>query len=131
MKDILDDELLPEKEIKFFKLSVLLYWTLFLIVGLIFRVLHWPGASPIILITTGGITGYSLSGLLSKGSKNIINIIVCVISMLWFLFILGTLIIDKGLYSETGVAVYGIAALLSFAIYEIVRRRRVHTGRAS
>ncbi len=124
MDDILDEKL-SEKPVGYvFKLRPALIWSLLLFIGIAFKFMHWPWASVLIVVNSGGLTAYSLSGMIATKGKNRLSLVLSIFGILWMLYLVGGLMFFAGLYNRTGVLVYGSVFAGYLGIYALLNGRR-------
>ncbi len=130
MSDVLDDGLFEEKESGYeykFKLRPILIWSGFILLGFMFKLLHWPGLI-LLVVSPAGLSAYAFSGLISLKGKSTINNILSGMGIIWLLVLVWGLIFNDGYpLNIFGVGVY-VGTLLGYIIlYElakIIRKRR-------
>lgn len=99
----------------------LLIWGGLIIIGFLFRVLHWPGSSLLILSASGGITAYPLCKVLMiTRTKDPIFLATAVPGVIWFLFLLLSAYIFNYPFNFNGIILYLISFLVFAAFYSII-----------
>lgn len=58
-------------------------WGLVLLVSIIFKIVSWPGANILILISAAGLTAYAISGSIWLKGKHFFNNLLSVGGVIW------------------------------------------------
>lgn len=121
MIDLLDS---PEEK-KSIRLNYrpLFIWAFFIVMGILFKIQHWPGSAPIILLSTAGIASYSISKVLFiYKTENIPFIILSIISICWTGILLFQVFFNYGslFYNLNGLAFYIGCFIILFIIYSAI-----------
>jgi hypothetical protein len=126
MSDILDENLIP-KDYEFkFKTWPLFIWMPILIIGILFRVMHWPGSAALILGSSSVITVYSITSLTRLKGVNIFNNLLTGLCGIWIVvLLLGALLNNGHPYNIEGLIFFGIFFIPSYFIYELIFRLRL------
>lgn len=126
-EDILD-EFGTERRAEKFLWRIPLIWIVVLLVGVLFRVMHYPFGGLLSLIPGGGLLAYSLHGMVRKETRSILCVVIFAASAIWTLVLLYGAFFRNGLpYNIFGVAVFLVTAILWYAGYEVammMRRKR-------
>lgn len=123
MEEILDDvSQLQQPTYNSFKSRVLFIWGGVLFIAFLFKVMHWPGQAVLMLLATGGLSAYAISGMLSHKGKDSLNLGIFVAAMLWTLFIFWGVFFNGGYpYNFRGLNLYIIIIAIYLAAYEIAK----------
>ncbi|MFM2226359.1 MAG: hypothetical protein RJA07_2561 [Bacteroidota bacterium] len=106
MKTQLDSDFLNKPKIYKFNLLIVIALTLFFILGQIFKLLHWPFATELLLLSSSCITGYNICAFRYYKGKHIVNNIFIVVSLVWIVYI------TIGAFWNDGRPFYPIVLLL-------------------
>jgi len=114
-QEIIDPERVqPHPEDKF-KLWPITIWSTILIVGIIFKLLNWQGASIVILISSASFTGYAFYSYLFYRTKTILPAVFSILSILWIaIMILGIVYNDGYPFNLGGLEFFFAFVLISF-----------------
>jgi hypothetical protein len=124
-EDILDQNLVDEKHKTIFKIRPVIIWLVFLTIGLLFRILYWPGAGILILVSTAGLQAYCLNGFIKSKERNILNTILSILGLIWFVVMLGGIVFNNGHpYNIYGLGVYSVVFAIYFIIYYLIIRKK-------
>jgi cytochrome b subunit of formate dehydrogenase len=124
-EDILDQEIGDPKNQPLFKTRPILIWGILLIIGLLFRVMHWPFASVLIIISPAGLQAYCVNGFLKPKERNILNTLLSSAGMLWLIVMIGGVLLNNGHpYNENGLKVYAVTFTLFFVLYYFFYRAK-------
>ena len=128
MSDILDENLFEDdQEYRFkFKLRPILIWSGFIVLGFLFKIMHWPGLV-LLVVCPAGLTAYSFSGLITLKGSNVLNNILSGLGIVWFLILIWGLIFNDGNpLNIYGIGVYLGTLLVFILFYELMKwfRRR-------
>lgn len=122
----LDSEYAGMDSAKHFKPRTLMAWAFFILLGCLFKLMHWPFASILLLTGSAGVFAYSFSAALSKQERNPLNILFTVLSSIWFVILVSGLILNGGNpYNLKGFGIYMVVFLIAFLVY--YRKMRVKT----
>ena len=121
MSDLLDDHLIEEhkKEYKF-SMSFALFWCALFFIGSIWRLMHWPGSSMILIGSSAGLMAYSISAILTLKGKSLGNnfsLGVAILLIGYFAFKI------VRLSSFNFLIVYGIFLIAFFTLFQIMKAR--------
>jgi hypothetical protein len=124
-EDILDQEIVDQKNQTLFKTRPIIIWGIVLIIGLLFRVLHWPFASVLIIISPAGLQAYCINGFLKPKERNALNTILSGAGMIWLIALIGGMLFNDGHpYNENGLKVYVVTFTVFFILYYFIYRAR-------
>lgn len=130
MDDILDDNLVFTKGYTYrFKLWPVLVYGGMVAIGILFRLMHWPFASILIVTCSAALTAYAINGLTTLKGKDTFNLVMSILGILWFvIMIMGMLLNDGHPYNEKGVFIYLISFLVVFVSCAVLKRIRFRMG---
>lgn len=121
---LLDDHLIPKEKTYVFKRKPLIIWICIILVGIMMKIQHWPGAVLLTTLGAAGLSGYSFSGWKSLRGKDPVNNAMCILSIIWFLrIVVGILFFSTYPLSLQGIIAYIVFALLTFGTYEWLKKR--------
>jgi spore maturation protein SpmA len=126
MTEIIDEN--PDKPGKrnSFLHTFLLIWFGLLLLGVIFKILHFPGANFITLFSIPAMTATAISGVITERTRTAFNILMSIVGMLVLLSFataMGDLQKMTGLGGEIFL-LYGIIFIITFAICEVIKRKK-------
>lgn len=125
MSEFVLDEFGHEPKPEKFLWRIPLIWFAVLLIGILFRVMHYPFGSLLSLIPGGGLLAYSLHGMVRKETRTILCVVLFSASAIWTLVLLyGAFFRHGHPYNIFGVAVFLVTAILWYAGYEIARAIR-------
>jgi|GEM_PF-1441735 len=128
MENILDDDQVAQlgKHRYTFRTWPVLVWGGLLFLGLIFRFMHYPFSSQLIVLPSAGLTAYSISGLLTLKGKDVLNLVLSILGIAWFIIIILGILYNEGHpYNRRGLTAYSIAFLVVFISCAILKRFRL------
>ena len=76
-------------------------WGVLLILGILFRIMHWPFSPIIIIISSGGLHAYCISGFVRPKVRNTLSTAISIIGVIWLV-----VLIDGSLYNQRGLIIY-------------------------
>jgi hypothetical protein len=124
-KELLDDSLYKQEFIQSVKYRVFIIWSFFLIVGVIFRFLHFPGSAVLIVTSTAGITSYAINGIILSKGKDKLSILFTILGVSWIFFlIIGIIFLGGHPYNSQGLTIHLTLFFVYFFIYFFVLRIR-------
>jgi hypothetical protein len=123
------DEILDSNQnlaqIDHFKSKLLLYWAPVLVFGMLFKIMHWPGSSVLIVLATAGVGAYTLSGFIRLKGSHSENNIAAIINLVWIVVLLsGAVFFGGHPFNFNGVLAYVILFAACFGIQEIIKAVR-------
>ncbi len=122
MEDIIDNPAEDQKSNYNFKPGTVLVWVGIIVFAGVFFFFNWPGQSIILLIGTGGLMAYSVSGMIALKGTVLLNTILFVAGLLFTLYLTWGALFNGGYpYNLIGLIVYFIIVALFLIIYELVR----------
>jgi hypothetical protein len=105
-----------------FKFRVLLIWGGFLLIGIVFRISHWPFASVLTIIPPAGFLAYSTYGMLRKHTRTMLCMVAFGASLLWSLYLVYSTLLYSGFAINTrGLTLYFVVAGIWYTGYEVAR----------
>ncbi|MEO9531410.1 MAG: hypothetical protein ABJG68_13995 [Crocinitomicaceae bacterium] len=117
MDEILDNE--PQSEQNNFKLRAIYIWLSVLVLGILFKLMHWPGNAILIILSTAGLQAYCFNWFLKN--KNQFNSVVSILGLVWLLVLIWGIFFNGGHpYNIVGLAIYGIVFSLYFIVYYLI-----------
>lgn len=129
MNNILDEVLIEIEKQKSFKKWPYIVWFSILVLGILFRVMHWPGGSILTITSSAILNAYSFSSFLKLRGKNVFINIISSISVIWIIFIVSEYFFNtKPLYSLYGLSIYGGVLITSFIFYKMLFYARKKTN---
>lgn len=124
-EEILDQEFVDPKNQAFFKTRPVLIWGIVLILGLLFKVMHWPFASVLIIISPAGLQAYCINGFIKPNERNTLNTILSGAGMIWLITLIWGMLFNNGHpYNENGLKVYVVIFTVFFIIYYFIFRAK-------
>ena len=125
MTPLLDEDLLHKKPSNTFKIGHVLAWVTLAIIGMVFKVMHWPGNALFLLLGFAGLLAYSVSGILRLKGKNLLNNITLGLAVLWTVYVLYSFLFAyRSFWNLNGLVSYVVLAVAIFLVYEIAHRSR-------
>lgn len=129
----MSETILDEAEVRLpdqsFKLRAPLIWGSILMVGVLFKIVHWPFASLLTVLPPAGLLAYSTYGMMRKQTRTILCVILFSLSLLYALYLVyGTQFRGGYPVNLNGLAIFFAVAVVWYAGYEIarvVRRNRI------
>jgi hypothetical protein len=117
MEELIDNS--PELDSsRRFKEYPLWIWFGFFLIGVLFKIQHWPFANLLMIASFAGISGYLLANIFSKRRKNIMIYVFSILSGGWFMFILyGALFRGGYPYNFSGVRVLIFLIVVFFTLH--------------
>ncbi len=114
MENALDSELLETTKIKkpFLSLWVMLIYIFPILIGFMFKIQHWPGASFLILVFTGLLSGYCLARIVKYPKHKVAKIVLG--GALLSLFVI--VFLTWNYFNINALVTLGIAFLLTFIV---------------
>lgn len=104
--------------------KAVIIWSCILLVGVIFKLLHWPG-TVLILICSPVLTACAVGGLIILKEKTVLNMAFTIAGTMWFLMLLWGNIFNGGYpYNWNAFAIYSIVFLICLLIYVLIKIRR-------
>lgn len=129
MNEILDEITPSQPNYNSFKSRVVFIWAGVLFFGLIFKLMHWPGSGVLILLSTGGLTAYAISGMISHKGKDQLNSVIFILACIWILILLWGAVFNGGYpYNFFGLMLFLSVTAVLVLVYEIskyVRKSKV------
>lgn len=120
---ILDEHLIKNQKNKEFKFSYLfiIFCVIPYLFGVMFKIMHWPGANIMILSGLAMVSAYSLSAFLRLGKSST----TCNIFAALSLYILGKMILAQFIdfnfpYNTLATHLFWTSFLVSFLIFELL-----------
>ena len=114
MNDILDDDDLDY--VQKYKNRGFLIWTIIFTVGYAFKIMHWPGASFIMLVSGGGFTAYSYAAFMKDKSR--ISVIFSILSTIWIILLgVGHFTIGRFPFNQEAVISHVVSVVIFVTIY--------------
>lgn len=98
-------------------------WFVMLVIGIVFRVMHWPGASILIIVSAAGLSAWSMTDIIFlKRSRRIITIL-SFLGIFWFIFLLWGAYYNGG-HPYNNMAVYITVVVFSvyFFVYYLLKK---------
>lgn len=98
-------------------------WGAFILLGAIFNILDWPGLT-ILLVSTGGMTGYNIIAWLILRGKNIANNMLLGLGITWIAILIAGAIWNDGVpCNEKGLIMHGTSILIVGGINALAHRK--------
>ena len=115
-----------------FRVAPLIIWCSFIFVGIVFKVMHWPGSAILILFTTAGLTAWTVSDAYFLQGKNWTVNSMVIGGVLWVLFMLWGIFFNDGYpYNFDGLLMYFVVFSIYALIYFIIKSRKMKRVRRS
>jgi uncharacterized membrane protein YeiH len=125
MNNILDEKIDLEKEAWSFKKRPAIIWFSLFLIGILFKIQHWPWASLLILIDSAGLTAYSISGMITLKGRHSLNNILCIATIFWMIYLVRGLFYNQAIqFNALGLAVYAAVFVICLVVYELLKRRK-------
>lgn len=122
---ILDQEHIDPKNKALFKTRPVIIWGIVLILGILFRIMHWPFAQVLILIPTAGLQAYCINGFIKPKERNALNTALSLFGILWLMTLIGGMLFNNGYpYNEKGLKAYVVVFIIYFIIYYFIDRAK-------
>jgi hypothetical protein len=124
-EDILDQDLVVQKHKPVFRKSILFLWVLVVVLAVLFRSMHWPGGSILLVISTAGLHAYGVVGFRkSKGERFLIGVLN-ILGLFWSAFLLKEFLDTDSfaILSSAGFGVYCLLLLVFITIYTVYFNR--------
>lgn len=133
MEDILDDLGKQKKQVVNFRFSTIIYWAIPLAIGLLFKLLHWPFSSLLILLGSAAITAYAWVAFIFLRGKDSLNNAFAILGIIWLGILFWGISYNGGYpYNSKGLTFYFIAILVVSGIYAFYwlfkKRKQVTRG---
>jgi hypothetical protein len=129
MSKSLDDHLLQNKEEYVFKIRPVILWGGFLLFGIFCKLMHWP-SSMFIILSSAGLTAYSISGLLTLKGRNLLNLTLSIAGIIWTILLAAAAFFNSTrLYNTNGFLLYVGLFCVFFLIYELLKRRKMKASK--
>lgn len=123
--NILDQEFVDKKPQTYFKSRAVIIWGVTLILGIVFRIMHWPFSSVLIVISSAGLHAYCINGFIKPKERNALNTVLSIISIIWLVALIGGVFFNNGHpYNEMGLLVYAVTFMIYFTIYYLFYLRK-------
>jgi len=107
----------------YFRVWPIITWSIFLFFGLIFKVMHWPGANVLIIICSAGLFAWSLTDWIFLKPIKFVIPIVSVISIAWFATIIWGATLNNGRpFNYNGIVFYLGVFAVYFLVYYLLKR---------
>ena len=124
-EDILDQEIVDQKNQTLFKTRPIIIWGIAITLGVLLRIMHWPFAHILIIISPAGLQAYCINGFLKSKERNALNTILSGAGMIWLVtLIVGVTVNNIHLYNENGLKAYAVTFTLYFTIYYFIHRTK-------
>jgi hypothetical protein len=123
MSELLDDAFVPAlNNYKSFKFRTLAFWTVFLMIALLFRLLHFPFGQIMFLVASAGMIAHAWSMWIRLRGSNLFNNIVSMAGVAWIAILLwGYFYTPKGIASFLNY--WGVFFVLNVTIDHFRYRR--------
>lgn len=126
MNDILDDDLISKDHEFDYRTWHFYVWIPLFIIGVLFKIMHWPGSSFLMLFPSAILVAHSVCCAMRFKGRNIHNNMLLAAGVLWTAYLIfGAFFNNANRFNFKGLMVYGIAFFLSFVFYEILFRFRL------
>jgi hypothetical protein len=120
MKDLLDTPI-SESVPLIYRKDALICWLSILLSGIILVLLDVPFSNELVLAASGGLTAFSWYWFTWLRNRSIINNIVCILAIGWFLAMLWGATFNGGYpYNFYAMILYGLSFAITFGIQLIV-----------
>ena len=117
MEEILDYNTPSDTYAYKFKTRTVLIWAAIFLIAILFEARSWVGKSALWMLTTGGITAYAISGMITLKGKHLLNSILFSGGVIWTIYICWGMLFNGGYpYNSTGVTFYFIILAVFFPI---------------
>lgn len=111
------------KEVVNYSVVQVSIWSAFVILGILFITLDWPGLS-ILLISSGGLLGYNIIGWFLLRGKSMANNIILGVGIVWAIILFAGAIFNNGIpCNENGLLIHGVAAGIVAGINALANRK--------
>jgi hypothetical protein len=126
---MIQDELIDDenngRETRFvFKPRAVIIWLSVLILGYLFKIMHWPGSSILIICSSAGLSAYCLNALLKLKTPNTLNLILSIGCGIWILILLYGAFFNGGIpYNTKGLWAFATTFAIYFVAYLIILGR--------
>ena len=120
MNEILDEEALGEKPVLKINTRTNVTWFCIFFVGILFRIMHWPGHSLITLLGASGFIAYNVFCSVHLKGKDTTNNIFLLLSFIWLIYVLYGFFFDKNnwRFNEAGLMIHAGLLIVFFVLYE-------------
>ena len=120
-EDIIDQDLVVQKHKPFFKKSILFMWVLIIVLAVIFRIMHWPGGSILLVISTAGLHAYGVVGFRKSKGKRFLIGVLNIIGLFWSAFLLKEFLDTDSfaIFSSAGFGFYCLLLLVFITTYTV------------
>lgn len=124
--ETIDQELIKSDSEDKFSRRPLIIWLSVLVLGLIFKFMHWPGANIIILISTASITGYAFYSFIFYRKKHPLPTALLVLSLIWIaIMIMGIYFNDGYPFNSGGLEFFFAFVMISFITFFLSKKIKV------
>ncbi len=96
MNTILDKDFVKTNNTYKTKTLTTIIWATILLIGIIFRIIDWPGYNTLQIIGASGLIAYNLSGFIRLKGKNMLNNIMSLLSIVWIIYIISGIFFNDG-----------------------------------
>lgn len=118
MSETIDDTLIKAEAPPVFKFRGVIIWGLFILLGIFFRVMRWPGGLFFIVVASGGLSAYCLNSYLYLKGKEPVSNFLTWLCFIWTMYLIaGVFFIDYSLVNYKGLGVYILVFAIYFCIY--------------
>lgn len=120
-EEILDSDPSHKKVAPYFKWRGILIWLGVILLSYVFKVLHWGGASILVMLGTAGLGAYSVCGLVRQTWTDTVSLIFSLFSTIWFLILVYGAFLNEGHpYNTAGLGLYMIIFIIYFVCYFLI-----------
>ena len=99
---------------------------LILIIGIFFKIMHWPFANVLIVFNSAGLTAWLFTDFYFLKGKNIIVNILSIVSILWILIIIWGMFFNDGYpYNFEGFMFFLIIFIVYSLVYFLIKSYKV------
>lgn len=123
MNEILDDEILGEKPVFKINKTTCITWFCIFCVGNLFKILHWPGYTLLIILGASGFIAYTVFCYLRLRGKSTLNNVFLMLSCAWCVYILYGFFFDpERHFNEAGLMIHLVLLIVIYVLYEYFKK---------
>ncbi|HBS88223.1 MAG: hypothetical protein A2W91_04545 [Bacteroidetes bacterium GWF2_38_335] len=124
--DTLDGILIDSKrELKIFRPTPLLIWSILVIIAFLFKTMHWPFGNMMIIFYTAGFSAYIVNGFIWLKKKNFIGWVLMALAVFWFCKLVYGAVFSGGYpFNYKALGLYVAVFLCLYAFYELLKRHQ-------
>jgi hypothetical protein len=119
MNDLLDTP--TSESVPTYRRDALIWWSSIVLSGIILVLLDVPFSNELLLASSGGMTAFSWYWFTWLRNRSMMNNIVCILAVCWFLMMLWGATFNEGYpYNFYAMILYGASFAITFGIHLIV-----------